>query len=265
MARRKAPDTSGGSGDWLNTYADMVTLLLTFFILMFAMSNVNEQKFNQLAEAFRAHGSNWMDRIAIDTGTSGGTTTPNSASEGRGVEQAQAEPEVDVTTLPEVYEHLKEYLDEHPMGDQVQISQGDGYVFIRFMDGLLFQPNSDTLKASDLEMLNFIGYGIKAVQDKAAVIRIDGFTAAILDNPNYPVSDRRLSSNRANAVLIYFEDVIGIDGEKLIAVSHGKYRPIADNDTEENMARNRRVEILISDENSLSKEADLIYEKLLND
>ena len=73
MARRKRPSSdSGGGSDWLNTYADMVTLLLTFFILMFSMSTMDAQKFEALANAFKS----------VLSGESGSTVFENTLSEG---------------------------------------------------------------------------------------------------------------------------------------------------------------------------------------
>ncbi|HHY53226.1 MAG TPA: OmpA family protein [Clostridiales bacterium] len=147
----------------------------------------------------------------------------------------------------------------------MRISQGDGFIFIQFMDNLLFEPNSARLKSSDLDLLNFVGMGIKSVQDQLKLVRIDGHTAAIPEDPDYPVSDRLLSSERANSVLMYFEDVIGIRPELLVQMGYGKQVPLPGNtnSTEEERSKNRRVEIYISTENDLREQLDNIYEKLV--
>lgn len=255
MARKKKGGGGPGSGDWLNTYADMVTLLLTFFILLFSMSSLDAAKFNMLVRAFASsHGSSQqivIDAEGNDPELKGGT--PPAASSD--IEE--------IDTLDDIYEALKQYIADNDLQEKVQVSHDEGYVFIRFMDDMLFEPNSARLKQADLEILNFVGYGIKSIQDQAEMIRIDGHTAAIPEDPDYAVSDRILSSERANNVLMHFEDEIGIDPSKLIQMGFGKWFPFADNSTAEGKQMNRRVEILISGQNVVTEELERIYEKLV--
>ena len=259
MARKKGGDSGGpGSGDWLNTYADMVTLLLTFFILLFSMSSMDSSKFNLLVKAFASDVGS-ADRIIIQS--IGDGEFQDGAS--KGPLESVPEDANELVELADVYEYLKAYIDNNQLSQKVEISQGEGYIFIRFMDDMLFEPNSARLKQSDLEILNFVGYGIKSVQNQAELIRIDGHTAAIPENPNYQVSDRILSSDRANTVLMYFEDTIGIDSKKMIAVTFGKNYPFTSNDNEADRSKNRRVEILISSQNQLTDQMENIYEKLI--
>jgi len=256
MARKKkSDDGGGGSGDWLNTYADMVTLLLTFFILLYSMSSMDAAKFDMLVAAFASDGNS--DEKIVLHGEAEGEEKTGAPVPGT------TEVESEILDLDDIYTALEAYIEEKSLQDSVQISQGEGYVFIRFMDDMLFEPNSARLKPADLEILNFVGYGIKSVQDKAEMIRIDGHTAAIPEDPNYAVSDRLLSSERSNRVLIYFEDTIGIAPEKLLQAGFGKWKPFVDNTTEDGRQKNRRVEILISGENVISDELDTIYEKLV--
>ncbi len=96
------------------------------------------------------------------------------------------------------------------MADSVEISKGEGYVFIRLMDDMLFEPNRSVLKPEDREILQFVGNGIKSVQVDSKMISIHGHTAAIPNNPDYEVNDCILSAGRADAVLVFY-DVVGID------------------------------------------------------
>lgn len=256
MARKKkSSGGGGGGGDWLNTYADMVTLLLTFFILLFSMSSLDAAKFNMLVTAFASDGES-SDKIIIRGEASG--TEQNALPD--------ASSDVEITDLEDVFQKIKEMIEQENRQDSVTVSKGEGYVFIQFMDDMLFEPNSAVLKARDRELLQFVGEAIKAVQQDTASINIVGHTAAIPDNPDYAVSDRRLSTERANEVLMYFEDIIKIEPTKLFATGYGMWKPLPgeDNMTEESRARNRRVEILISSEsNSLSEQLDNVYEKLV--
>lgn len=261
MARRKRASGGGpGSGDWLNTYADMVTLLLTFFILLFSMSSLDAAKFNMLVLAFASDGKA-SDKIVINGVAEGDEHSGNLP---QGEENANEEiTDVDDEKLAEIAQQLKEFLEKQQSSDSVSVSQGEGYVLIRFMNDMLFEPNSAVLKPADKEILKFVGNGIKSVENEVEMISINGHTAAIPGDPNYAVSDRLLSSDRANTVLMYFEDTIGIDPLKMQAVGWGKYKPFTTNDTEEGRSKNRRVEILLSTENLLSDQLDNIYEKLV--
>lgn len=256
MARKKKADSGGGGGgDWLNTYADMVTLLLTFFILLFSMSKMDAAKFNMLVKAFAS------DNGTADTIVIKGTT--EEGADQTGMADLTGDQEI-VEDMEDIYKALKEFVEAQNLEDSVDVSKGDGWVFIRFMNDMLFEPNSAILKPQDREILNFVGTGIKSVQSDTQSISIVGHTAAIPGAPDYRVSDRQLSTDRANAVLMFFEDDIGIDGTKLFAQGYGKWKPFADNETEEGRSQNRRVEILISSEgNSLSEQLDNVYEKLV--
>lgn len=260
MARKKSSGGGGpGAGDWLNTYADMVTLLLTFFILLYSMSTMDAAKFNMLVAAF-ASDKDSSSKIIIKGEGEGNAQTGSTT----GPEFAEGAANTEIQDLQDIFQYLKDYVEKESLAESINVEQtADGTIYIRFMNDMLFEPNSARLKPADLEILDFIGYGIKSVQGSAEMIAIHGHTAAVPDNPDYQVSDRTLSSNRANTVLMYFEDTIGIDSQKLYSVGWGKNMPIAPNDTEENRAKNRRVEILISGDNLLRDQLDNIYEKLV--
>jgi len=256
MARKKGGGKGDGSSgnEWLNTYCDMVTLLLTFFVVLFSMSSLDSAKFNMMVKAFASELRSSDSIIIFAEGTEGTPTF----DEKNPFEDGERE----VFDMEEVFQMLMGYIEENQLTDSVQVAKGDGYVFIRFMDNMLFEANSARLKPADLEILNFVGYGIKTIQNQAELIRIDGHTAAIPENPNYEVSDRVLSSERANSILMYFEDVIGIDPKKLVQTAYGKQVPIADNNDPVERSRNRRVEIFISSENIMAEQLHNIYEQL---
>jgi chemotaxis protein MotB len=231
----------------------MVTLLLTFFILLFSMSSLDSAKFNMLVTAFSNKESS--DQIVIDGQADaeligGDPITSDTMSE-----------------LAEIYEQINEMIQQQNLTESVSVSQGDGYVFIQFMNNMLFQPNSAVLNPNSEQILNFVGESIKTVQEKTNSINIVGHTAAIPGDPDYSVSDRVLSSDRANAVLMFFEDTVGIDPTKLFATGYGKWKPLPgeDNMTEESRQHNRRVEILIREsDDSLNTMLDNIYEQLVD-
>jgi chemotaxis protein MotB len=270
MARKKKAGGGGpGSGDWLNTYADMVTLLLTFFILLFSMSSLDAAKFNIMVQAFSDRGES-SEKIIIR----GETTGDRQDAE----PMTSAEAELEEIDMEAIFAMLSQMAaEQNAQADnpesQIVVSQGNGYVFVSFPGDMLFEANSSILLPGSLDMLNFVGSGLKSVQDQTSSINIVGHTAAIPDNPDYAVSDRLLSSARANEVLIYFEDVVGVDPRKLYSIGMGKWMPTLqadgtpeDNMSEESRAKNRRVEILIQNEGaSLTEQLDNVYERLIEE
>ncbi|MCI8622830.1 MAG: flagellar motor protein MotB [Provencibacterium sp.] len=257
MAKHKSHD-EGGGGSWLDTYADMVTLLLTFFVMLFSMSSVNEEKWEQLVRAFSRKGED----------TSQVVIAPEGEGDDVGRNQSEFPPpggEADLETqsnLPknfnQLFEYLKSYVDENNMGASVSVEQSEGSVFIRFQDNLFFDPDKFNLKPASHDILNFLGDGLKSLQDQILTINISGHTAAVPSMEDYPISDWMLSSERASAVAIYLEEEKELNPAILLPIGYGKNHPVADNDTPEGRERNRRVDMLI-----VSKDSDADHQKLL--
>ncbi len=252
MARKKASGGGGpGSGDWLNTYADMVTLLLTFFILLFSMSSIDAAKFDMIARAFARQGES-VDMITIDADVPDPDTYTGSPPE----------PTETSSEIADIVETIQEMIEQQELQDSVSVSQVGEDVFIRLEDEMLFEPNSAVLRPEHRSVLQFVGESMKSVEPKAKMIAIHGHTAAIPGNPDYAVNDWLLSSARANAVVIFFEEDIGINPIKMQVNTWGKNKPFASNDTEEGRSQNRRIEIHISTESPVADQLDNIYEQL---
>lgn len=254
MARKRSSDSGGASSEWLNTYADMVTLLLTFFILLFSMSSLDAAKFNLFVTAASSGGTS-PDKIII-------SLDPTARNVEGGNNEWEGEITLEVVDLQAIAKAIQDFIEQNNAQNSVEVSHGEGYVFIQFMEDMLFQPNSARLKDPNMEILNFVGQAIKSVQNDVELISVNGHTAAIPGNPDYAVSDRDLSSARANVILRYFEDNVGVDSSKLVQVAWGKWRPYDSNETEAGRAKNRRVEILISADNPIADQLDNVYEQL---
>ena len=227
MARQKKKPSDGGGNEWLNTYADMVTLLLCFFILLFTMSAVDAEKWQALLRTFQNNGE--TNQVVVVPGEDGDDKAGNTETPG------------DLTFLKEEIETT--IAESGFMGD-VEFVGNESILFIRFSNNLLFDGDSAVLKTNTINFLNAIGTSFKSYEKDILFVRINGHTAEVSDRFNV-VSDRKLSTDRANAVLMYLEDVKQIAPRKLIAMGYGKNYPIATNDDETGRARNRRVEILV--------------------
>lgn len=232
-AKKSAPEQEGS---WLDTYADMVTLLLCFFVLLFSQSTIEESKWAALLEAF-----DYFDKTDemvpiiinppenIDPDSTGMNGNPGEASD------------VDFSDLAEL---IQDAIDETGVGENVSVSTSEGMAFIRFNNNLLFGPDSSVLSSEARNFLDKVGDAFLEFQEDIVMVRINGHTATT-GRTGGKTSDRILSSDRANAVLMYLEDVKKFDPTKLISMGYGCNYPVADNATEEGRSQNRRVEILV--------------------
>lgn len=231
---------------WMNTYADLVTLLLTFFVLLFSMSSVDAEKWENLVKALS--NGDQTAQVVIDGPDKGdqlmdskGDTNPPGDKDS--LEQADKFLPAD---FDELYEYLKMYAESQEMGDSVEITKGKNAVYIRFQNNLFFNPDSAALRQDAYPTLDFLGQCLNAVQDQVLLININGHTAAVPGIDNYKVSDWMLSSERAGNIAIYLEDNQNIDPKKLRPIGFGKNYPIDSNDTAEGREKNRRVDVVIA-------------------
>ncbi|NLK63598.1 MAG: flagellar motor protein MotB [Tissierellia bacterium] len=246
MARKKKRDEGGGAS-WMETYSDMVTLLLTFFIMLYAMSTIDAQKYSAIVASF----SKAMNPEAYYQ-----QMEAEAAQEI--VEHSYETEDEETDEIDALYTLLKQYIEENELSDQVEISKSEEYVFIRFSDSVTFRGYSDILEQKGKGVLDVLAEGLVLVDEYIEEVVIAGHTAKVeYDKTDI---DRSLSTNRANVVLKYLEDKAVIDPAKYLAIGYGLYSPIADNSTPEGRAKNRRVEIYIS-----RKGYPISYTKIIQD
>ncbi len=256
LAKKREPQAVN-TGAWLNTYADMITLVLTFFIFLFAFSSVNAKKYADLATALS--GNRKTVEIPEDY-TPGGDfpgTGGSSNDDGEDAENFNDEAKESIDAL---YNILKTYVEENNLSGDVQLARMEDEIFIRFGDKVLFDGYSSDLKQTGRDLLDILVIGIEQAQKYIESINIAGHTAKV-ENESAEI-DRKLSSARANEVLLYMENKGILDASKLTAVGYGLYKPIATNDTPEGRAQNRRVEIYIVRKTQEKSRLELFYELL---
>lgn len=247
MAKEKRAEERDTSNDWLSTYSDMITLVLTFFVLLYSMSTVDEKKWQYILQAFQSKG-NIINQVVTEP-----KDPPDFLDENNLPGNADGEAKTGNSGMPQDMQELFQYLQtavaKENLQSSVSISMGkDGNIFMRFKDNAFFAPNSEILRNDGKVILDFIADGLVGVKDMIASIKINGHSADVPGTLS-DLSDRRLSSGRANSVAIYLDDKELIDPKKIIAIGFGKYHPIADNNTEEGRAQNRRVELIIMQNN----------------
>ena len=251
MARRKKESSGEGGANWMDTYGDMVTLLLTFFVLLYASSSFDEGKWQYILQAFTSQGS-------IENPVVGPPKPSESDSAGFEFEDVLADGELP-KTFDQLYQYLANYVQDNDLSDSVEVDKGKSNIYLKFRNSIFFGGDSDILLPTGSAVLDDIGKGLKAVDDKILVVKVLGHTAK---SPGSTKDETILSSGRAVNVLMYLRDNDIVLKEKLMSVGMGSNRPIAPNDNEENRAKNRRVEIVIIRNDADFTDKDVIDELL---
>lgn len=240
----KKQRTEGGGQEWLNTYADMITLVLTFFVLLYSISNVNITKLEQVAAAMQKQlgieVSTDLEDVPADLKYPTIGEDPDVPVEKFENEASREVPSASSMEMKEMATEIQAYFQTENL--DAFVTNSENAVYIRFKNDLLFGPDSSQLMESSKSMLDALGIILKDKQEKIMAVYINGHTAQAA---NSLVNDRILSSSRADNVAIYLEEHAGFDPKKLICRGYGKYYPIADNDTKEGREQNRRVDMII--------------------
>ncbi|MEG1874206.1 MAG: flagellar motor protein MotB [Angelakisella sp.] len=258
MARKNRDEGSGYS--WMDTYGDLVTLLMCFFVMLFAMSSVDAEKFAMLVKSFQSRGNETMQLI-LNTDGNGNDVAVN-AGQAEVIDE-KVNIEIPPVSFEQLYEYISEYVKENDMESTVTVEKsGANTVYIRFQDSIFFQPDKAELMPGSEGILEFLGMCLHSLQDQIMMIRVNGHTADL--GPNFHgISEWYLSSGRAGSVVSFLETKAQVPAGKMTASGYGKNYPIAENKTEEGRQRNRRVELMIlSNTTTEGTQADL--EKLLN-
>ncbi|WP_042356002.1 OmpA family protein [Bacillus rubiinfantis] len=227
---------------WLIPYADILTLLLALFIVLFASSSVDAQKFKSIMESFKSE----FTGTKIESHDAGLSVNPSDGQTEQKTEEKNQQQETETTSkedkeLLQLKGQLEKYIKDNKLQANVSIQDTKRGVEITFDEVILFDPGRATLKKSSYITLNSIS---KLLKQLANPISIEGHTDNVpIQNPKYP-SNWELSSARAVSVLHYFETK-HIAKNRLQFVGYGEYQPIYPNDTDEHRKANRRVNIVI--------------------
>ncbi|MCY6483691.1 OmpA family protein [Clostridium aestuarii] len=233
--RKKNQPEQGGGEEWLQTYADTITLVLTFFVLLYSFSTVDAAKFQQLTNSLQSimagKSSNGILEFSLHDG--------EVPIVGQPVELGPKNP----GNSNEMYNKVKGFIEENDLNGTVQIKRDSRGIIMELKDNVLFDIGKAEIKEQSKEILNKINKLISSIPNE---IIVEGHTDNVpIHNYRYP-SNWELSTQRAVNVLKYFVQIKGQNPGMFQAAGYGEYRPIAQNNTYENRAKNRRVNILIT-------------------
>lgn len=240
-------------GSWMDTYGDMVTLLLCFFVLLYSISTIDQNKWKIIVESFNPSALEGPDQIVLDA-----KAMEEGDLKGNPPSQSAQDAEFD-----DLYLMLKKIVEERNLQDSVEISRGDGFTFISFRDKVFFDGDSSVLLQEGKEVLDEFAAAMSLANSSIKEVQVLGHTSQ--GNPNRPNNirnDRMLSAQRSAEVIIYLQSKDAVSPEKLVGMSFGQFRPIAPFDTEEGRAKNRRVEILITKNDTVEKSLEEYYNQV---
>jgi chemotaxis protein MotB len=238
MARKKKHAEHVNHERWLVSYADFITLLFAFFVVMFAVSQVDSKRVGRFTEAF-------SKAVGEDMFPGRGTSL---LPEGQAIpEAAPEEKEGGAAELPEELKRVKEKLAQLASlnGDALAgllVIQKRNELVLRLSDSVMFESGDDRLKAPALAMIHTLAPELAA---RSVDVRVEGHT------DDRPISNARYRSNwdlstaRATAVIVRLS-AEGIPDARLAAAGYGQFRPVAPNTSEEGRKQNRRVDLVVA-------------------
>lgn len=258
MARKKKEEEQApGSPAWMATFSDLMNLLLCFFVLLFSMSSLDVEKWQQVAASFSENFSIFSsgataigDGILISNGVSQLNeldnyinSTGKTADSDQHVNELKEFEEKQLAESERLAEQIEEAVDESEFSGEIDVDFTSQYVSLTLNGALLFDSGSAELKEESKPLMDKIGQLLARYAQ--STIEIEGHTDNVpIHNAKY-ADNNELSSFRALSVFNYFMETTYLDPALIKHSGRGEYVPVADNSTPEGRARNRRVEIKI--------------------
>jgi len=271
VARKKKQVSSGGDASWLNTFADLMNLLLCFFVLLFSMSSVDAEKFEQISKAFSSSFSIFSSGgSAIDHGQliSSGVSQLNDLDDyfknmGKSDDDIDTDEdgyieEIDelqsaldklyeemIKQTEEMYDNISELAGKYNIMNDIELGIDPDYKYVQISirGEILFDSGKAILKPQVKPILSKVGDIL--IDYKGFYIEIEGHTDNVpMTNGTYQ-NNNWLSSARALNAAEYFIKEKGLNPSKLKYSGRGEYDPIDTNSNAKGRAKNRRIEIKI--------------------
>lgn len=265
MAKKRQEDPPKGSPAWMATFSDLMNLLLCFFVLLYSMSSVDEEKWEQVVASLQN---------TVSILPAGGATIGEGEMISAGVRQLEFldsyynemansmaqdkldNPENGKNTITQAYEEqalseseemaqeIQEAVNGTDLSELVEIEFNAQYVQLNLSGAILFDSGKAELVRDAYPIVNKIGRILEKYKDN--VIEVEGHTdnVPISSSSKYESNDV-LSMYRALSVANYFREHTKLEAANIKSAGRGDYVPVADNATAEGRARNRRVEIKI--------------------
>lgn len=230
--KQKSSEGEGGGGapGWMVTFGDLMSLLLTFFVLLLSFSSIQQVEFEKALGSLKG---------AL------GVLPKEQSVIFRMKPYYPRLSEVQNAKFRKKLKELQRLIKEENLTDQIYLELNDIGILIRIESPVLFDLGDASIKPQAYPLLNKV---LDMFKDWDNNIRIEGHTDDLPIHTSRFPSNWELSTARALSVLQYFVKSGQVDPKRLSAAGYGEYHPLLPNTTEENRAKNRRVEIYVERE-----------------
>lgn len=247
--KKKSHDEGHVDESWLLPYADLLTLLLALFIVLFASSSVDAQKFEALSRALNSAFSGGTGIFEFPSPLSEGEMQSSDVKRNDSKEKDKNKNDAELIKqneqqeLATIQNKVNAYIENNNLTDKLKTSLTDEGLLVSIRDNVLFSPGSADVRQNHLNVASEIAELL--VMDPPRNIIISGHT------DNVPIGNAPFESNWELSVMraINFMKIVlqndKLDPSWFSAKGFGEFQPVASNDTSEGRAKNRRVEILI--------------------
>ena len=258
--RRKSSGGDGGGdgANWMDTYGDLVTLLLTFFVLLFSFSTIDAQKWEALVGSFTGISPIGIDPISPEIVVTDPIPRPSGMmptiqaqaedDDDTNIDPDEAQAEADAMELEElreIYAIMSGFIADGGLDAEIELIEDEYLVRTILNEEVLFNTADATVLVSAYPILDAVIEMLKQVEALYSMVTVEGHAdIRPISTAQYP-SNWHISAYRAVNVLGYLRVNGDLDPKRLSAVGYGEEQPIAPNDTPEGMARNRRVEFVV--------------------
>lgn len=240
-----------GAPAWMNTYGDMVTLLLTFFVLLFSFSTIDAQKWKAIVQSFTGRNPDQLSAeftpdpdFTFEDVVFPPMQTP--APHADDLEGAQMQ-----RMFNELYQKVKNHIMLNGLEYALNVTKDDDLIIIRITDTALFDSGHDKIREEAISLLDTIVMLFDEYDEAIRLIQIEGHTDNVPMRSARFQSNWDLSTSRAVSVVQYCIENSALSPMKYAASGYGEYHPIAENTTEEGKAKNRRVDFVIHSSQSI--------------
>jgi chemotaxis protein MotB len=214
---------------WLLTYSDLITLLMIFFIVLYAMSNIDAKKYSNMAQSMNiAMGGGGKSIIGTSDNSSIKDSSPAVITEEQKLSGLKGE--------------VDQYLNDAGLSGNVSTQLDERGLVIRMENSILFDSGKADIKPESKNILLKIGQTLNKIVN---YIRVEGHTDNVPIRSSLFRSNWDLSAARATNVVELFVNESKVSPARLSEVGYGEYRPVATNETDAGRAKNRRVDIVI--------------------
>lgn len=264
MSRRKKKKEEHENHErWLISYADFITLLFAFFTTMYAVSNVDAQKLGRMVLSMQAA----FDATVFPTASQRLGIAPASMTGGdqsvlidsvkAGVSEAvlkrekQSARKRSQQSLVDVKSRLEEVIHRNQLEGKVRLILDRRGLIIRLAEVGFYNSGSAVLKPESIAILDQLASQLANMRQS---IRVEGHTDNVPINTSRYPTNWELSTARATNIVIYLQEHYAFDPQRLAASGYGEFRPLVPNNTAENRAMNRRVDIILLNDETAQEE-----------